>query len=156
MLMLWKIVPVLQLVKPLKVIIQRIPLRVMGLAMCSKSGIALETKNGMPILRALPTYDFRGNGFWGVRVANDIVIWAEGTGDIEVRACVDGAKREGVSIKKALYVLELKNLLSTRQLTSNRIVEENNCQMRHQSKNGRIMMTDLLKLDNSTKQIQRL
>jgi len=86
-----------------------------------------------------------------VRVANDIAIWAEGTGDIEVRACVDEAKREGGFIKKALYVLELKNLLSTRQLTSNEIVGEYNCQMRQQSKNGRIMMTDLLKLDNSTK-----
>ncbi len=86
-----------------------------------------------------------------MRVASDIVIWAEGTGDIEVRACVDGAKREGGFVKKALYVLELKNLLSTRQLTSNEIVEENNCQMRHQSKNGRIMMKGLLKLDNSTK-----
>lgn len=119
MLILWKIVPVLQLVKPLKVIIQRIPLRVMGLAMCSKSGIALETKNGMLILHAPNIQLTKGNGFWGVRVANDIVIWAEGTGDIEVRACVDGAKREGGFIKKALYVLELKNLLSTRQLTSN-------------------------------------
>ncbi len=86
-----------------------------------------------------------------MRVANDIVIWAEGTGDIEVRACVDGAKRECGFIKKALYVLELKNLLTTRQLTSNGIVEENNCQMRHQSKNGRIMMKDLLKLDNFAK-----